>query len=85
MKGFVYILKSLKDNKQYIGSTIDVQRRLKEHNSGFVQSTKSRTPFVLKYFLEYADIKTAVYKEKYFKRSHDALTRELKHRGIAQR
>jgi putative endonuclease len=43
----VYILKSLKDNKLYIGRTNNFDRRFKEHNSGQVQSTKSRLPMIL--------------------------------------
>lgn len=84
MKGFVYILKSLKDNKQYIGSTINPKNRMKEHNDGFVTSTKNRRPFVLKYILEYENIEKAAEMENKFKRSHDRLNRELKKRGIAQ-
>lgn len=44
---YVYILKSLKDGKMYIGKTNDVNRRLKEHNYGHTLSTKSRAPFKL--------------------------------------
>jgi putative endonuclease len=44
---WVYILKSLKDNKLYIGRTNNFDRRFQEHNSGHVQSTKSRRPMVL--------------------------------------
>jgi putative endonuclease len=44
---FVYILKSLKDFKYYIGQTKDLDDRLKKHNSGQVKSTKSRRPFIL--------------------------------------
>ncbi len=47
---FVYILKSQKDNGIYIGKTNDLYRRLAEHNSGNVSSTKSRRPFIV---LEY--------------------------------
>jgi len=43
----VYLLKSLKDNSYYIGQTDDVNKRLQEHNSGCVKSTKSRKPFLL--------------------------------------
>lgn len=85
MKGFVYILKSIRDEKQYIGSTTNIQRRIKEHNAGLVTSTKKRKPFVLKYLLEYADIKQAALMEKKFKRSHDVLRRELIQRGLVQR
>lgn len=84
MKGFVYILKSLKDNKQYIGSTVNVEKRIREHNNGFVKSTKNRRPLVLKYILEYRTIEEAAGMEKRFKRSHDVLARDLKIRGIAQ-
>ncbi|MBK6912191.1 MAG: GIY-YIG nuclease family protein [Ignavibacteriales bacterium] len=41
---FVYILQSLKDNKRYIGSTNEIQRRVEEHNSGKVKSTRNRSP-----------------------------------------
>ena len=44
---FVYLLKSLIDNKYYIGQTQDVDKRLARHNSGQVLSTKSRRPFKL--------------------------------------
>ncbi|KKR50866.1 MAG: Excinuclease ABC C subunit domain protein [Candidatus Curtissbacteria bacterium GW2011_GWA1_40_16] len=47
MKYFVYVLQSLKDKKYYVGQTYDIEKRLIEHNSGLVRSTKSRTPFVL--------------------------------------
>jgi len=45
----LYILKSLKDNNLYIGSTNNLKRRLLEHNQGKVFSTKSRIPFKLVY------------------------------------
>ncbi len=50
---FVYLLKSLKDNKYYIGQTDDVQKRLERHNCGQVQSTKSRRPLRLIGFESY--------------------------------
>jgi len=43
----VYLLKSFRDGKNYLGSTKDLRKRLKEHNSGKVRSTKHRRPFVL--------------------------------------
>jgi len=46
---FVYILKSLKDGKYYVGLTSDVQKRLGNHNSGLNKSTKNRRPFKLIY------------------------------------
>lgn len=47
---YVYILKSADDGKLYIGSTNDLRRRISEHNTGEVQSTKSRIPLELRYY-----------------------------------
>jgi putative endonuclease len=47
MKGFIYILKSLKNGQYYVGSTIDVNNRLYLHNSGKVKSTKNSRPYEL--------------------------------------
>jgi putative endonuclease len=49
----MYILKSLKDNKLYIGSTSDLRKRFKEHNLGLAISTKFRRPFKLVYYEAY--------------------------------
>lgn len=50
---YVYILRSRKDDKLYIGSTNDLRRRFIEHNSGKVFTTKSRIPFELVYYEAY--------------------------------
>jgi putative endonuclease len=50
---YVYVLKSQKDGKAYIGSTADLQRRLSEHNDGRVFSTRARVPFELVYYEAY--------------------------------
>lgn len=47
---FIYILESLQDGKFYTGSTVDLKRRLEQHRSGKVKSTKSRLPVKLVYF-----------------------------------
>lgn len=49
MDYYVYILKSLKDNKHYVGITTDLESRLSYHNNGKVRSTKSRIPFIMIY------------------------------------
>jgi len=46
-------MKSKKDSELYIGSTNDLKRRVQEHNTGKVFSTKSRRPFCLLYFEAY--------------------------------
>ena len=64
---YVYILKSKKDNNFYIGSTNDLKRRINEHNSGLVFSTKSRMPFELVYYEAYKSEGDARKREKSLK------------------
>jgi putative endonuclease len=59
MIGFVYILKSLKNNRFYIGSTTDIQRRLIEHNSGRSKYTSFTRPFELIFSQKFDSITTA--------------------------
>jgi putative endonuclease len=54
-----YILKSLVTGKYYIGSTRDVLARLKLHNTGKVQSTKSDLPWQIIYIESFIDLKSA--------------------------
>lgn len=65
---YIYILKSLKDNKLYIGKTSNLKRRLKEHQEGKVTSTKGRIPLQLVYFEAYLD-KTKCHKQELFYKS----------------
>jgi len=50
---YTYILGSTKDKELYIGSTNNLKKRLEEHNSGKVPSTKQRAPFQLLYYESY--------------------------------
>jgi putative endonuclease len=65
----VYVLKSLKDKRTYVGCTHDLENRIKEHNSGEVMSTKARVPFILWYKEDYTDKLEAFAREKHFKTS----------------
>ena len=47
---YIYVLESLQDGERYIGYTIDLNRRLKEHKLGKSFSTKFRLPVKLIYF-----------------------------------
>jgi len=67
MPYYVYILKSKKDNKYYIGSTSDVAARLNFHNAGLQRSTKNRTPLELVLFEEYDSKEGALKREKQIK------------------
>jgi putative endonuclease len=64
---FVYVLKSITDQKFYYGFTDNLERRLSEHNGGKVPSTRSRIPFELVYFESVATVQQARSKERYFK------------------
>ena len=66
---YVYILKSTKDNKLYIGYTKDLKQRFLQHNKGLVESTKNRKPFKLIYYEAYLNQKDALEREKSFKNS----------------
>lgn len=67
MKYFVYVLKSEKDGRLYKGQTSDLARRLEEHNSGKVKSTKGFMPWNLVYFETFETREEAVLREKYLK------------------
>ena len=56
---YLYILKSLKDNLNYIGSTNDLKKRFSLHNKGKVFSTRKRRPFELIYYEAYKSEKDA--------------------------
>jgi putative endonuclease len=64
---YVYILQSVKDGQFYTGCSDDLKRRLAEHNSGAVRSTKSRQPMKLVYYEACCDKHDAVHREKYLK------------------
>jgi len=64
---YLYILKSLKYQKLYVGSTIDLEHRLIEHNSGLSTYTKLYLPWNIIYKEEHEDIREARKREKYFK------------------
>ena len=64
---YVYILLSGKDGKFYTGSTKDLKRRINEHDSGRVDSTKDRRPMKLIYYEACIDEVDARAREKYLK------------------
>ena len=75
-----YILRSLKDGTFYKGSTKNLPKRLSDHNSGKVRSTKSHRPWVIHYYEEYDSKTDALKREKFFKTYEGYLW--LKSRGI---
>ena len=53
---FVYILQSEVNNRYYVGSTIDLERRLDEHNNGKSKYTRFTRPFKLVFVQEFGNI-----------------------------
>jgi len=78
---YVYILKSLKDNCMYLGSTNNLRLRFTQHNSGLVFSTKNRIPFKLIYYEAYSDEKDARQRENNLKLRSRAYTQLSKRIG----
>lgn len=64
---FVYILQSQKDNRTYVGSTDNFERRFKEHNSGRSKATKHRAPFILLFKEVYDSREEAKKREMWWK------------------
>ncbi len=63
-KGYMYILEC-SDKTYYVGSTLNLYRRLQKHQDGLgANYTRKRRPVKLVYFEEYPDIKQAFYREK---------------------
>jgi putative endonuclease len=62
---FMYILECC-DGSFYTGSTVNLAKRLKEHETGVgANHTKKRLPVKLVYFEEYKRVDEAFYREKH--------------------
>jgi predicted GIY-YIG superfamily endonuclease len=63
---YVYLLK-LKDGSIYTGSTPDLHRRVKQHESGYVISTRNQRPLKLVWYCAFSNRITARRFENYLK------------------
>ena len=77
---YTYVLQSTKDEGFYTGFTKDLKLRFKQHNDGYVESTKDRGPFNLIYYEACHNRMDAAKREKYLKSYHGKmyLKRRLK-------
>ncbi len=64
---WLYILKNELTNRYYIGSTNNLERRLKQHRAGQVRTTKILRTFNLAYKEKYSNIVEAREREKKLK------------------
>jgi len=67
MEYFTYILKSISAQKIYVGITNNLERRLKEHNSGKSRFTKAYIPWKIVFSEKLMNREAARKREKYFK------------------
>jgi len=67
MSIYVYVIRSEKDGRFYVGMSENIDRRLKEHNSGKTRSTQFYKPWELFFFEEFENRLTARKREKYLK------------------
>ena len=67
MKYYVYVLESEKDKRWYKGHTVDIDKRIIEHNTGKTKSTKGFIPWRLVYFEVFETREEAIQRERYFK------------------
>lgn len=78
---YVYILKSVKDNKLYIGKTTNLVERMKKHNRGEVKATKARRPLKLIFYEAFCHKTDAGRDELFFKSGYgrEVLGEKLKY------
>ncbi len=64
---YTYLLKSKKDGHLYTGSTGDLRKRLKEHNTGKSNYTKKHMPYDIIYYEACLNEEDARSRELYLK------------------
>ncbi|MFZ4575954.1 MAG: GIY-YIG nuclease family protein [Phycisphaerales bacterium] len=64
---FVYVLRSAKTGRRYVGSTEDVHHRLHRHNAGHSKSTKAGAPWTLIHTETFPTRGAAVEREMFLK------------------
>jgi len=65
---YVYVVKSQTDGFHYIGHTESLDRRLEEHNSGKVRSSKAHRPYRIIYSEPFESNSEAQQREYFLKR-----------------
>ena len=68
MPFYLYVLRSISTGRFYIGHTENLARRLAEHNSQRVSSTRNRGPWELVYSEEFATRSQASRRERAVKK-----------------
>ncbi len=64
---YIYVLRSVNFKKSYVGHTDNIERRLKEHNSGKNIFTNKYKPWNIIHKEEFIGLSQAIMREKFFK------------------
>ncbi len=64
---YLYIIKSIKYNRNYTGVTENIEKRIEKHNNGRVKSTKAWHPWVVVHTEEFATLSEAKKREWFLK------------------
>jgi len=67
MKYYVYVLRSINFERNYVGFTKNLYSRLRQHNSGKTKSTKPYLPWKILFFQEFGSKEAALKREKFLK------------------
>jgi putative endonuclease len=64
---YLYVLRSERTGRRYVGSTQDVELRLRQHNSGQSLATKHGAPWRLIHHEQFLTRAEAVQRERFYK------------------
>ena len=64
---YVYVLKSNKTGRRYVGSCDDIDKRFQRHNLGHSKATRAGIPWILVHSENFATRADAMRKERYYK------------------
>lgn len=83
---YVYLIKSKKDGRLYVGCTSDLKNRMEEHNAGKSNYTKEYIPWQLIYYEAFISKEDAYGREEALKYNAQGLRRlkERLRRTLAQ-
>ena len=64
---YVYVLKSARSGRRYVGSCEDPDERLRRHNNGESIATRHGAPWTLVHKEEFETRSAAMFRERYYK------------------
>ncbi len=88
---YVYVLKSLRDGRCYVGRSDDLRQRIKQHLAGKDWTTKRMLPVTLVFYEAFQAKADAIRRETYLKTSKGKSTlkmmlrESLQYAGVAER